>query len=161
MWARGRFRELPDLGQILVARLVGLLLMRVDERGGAMRHQRIAFLDLGRLRECLVVAAAHEAGRHRVELDEAEAGVEKIGIELDGFLEFVLRLSSQRSLAEDARLLRLRTVGGAEEVVRLGALRILRDRFLEQRGRGIGVIAVHGGAALIDAARFARTEEGR
>ena len=81
--------------------------MRVDERGRAMRHQRIAFLDLGGLRECLVVTAAHDAGRHRVELDQAEAGVEEIGIELDGFLEFVLRLSRERRLAEDARLLRL------------------------------------------------------
>src|SRR6185295_4273947 len=95
-------RLIADGVDPLLAREVEVLLALIEARVRAVTLIDVALLDLRRLLLRLLVAAAHEAGRHAVVVDEAEARVEQIRIELHGALELALRLRRQRRLAEQA-----------------------------------------------------------
>src|SRR2546427_7106399 len=106
--------------------------MLVDEGRGAMSQDRVALLDLLGLRERFLVVPAHEAGGHGVVLHEPEARLYVIRIELHRTFVFLTRFPGQSWLFEDTGFLREVPVRVAEQVMRLGAVGILRHRSLQK-----------------------------
>ena len=145
-----RVRLFLDGVDVLLAREIVFLLVAINEREGLMAAHRVAFPDLSGLLERFLFIAAHESGRDHVELDETPARVEIVRIELDCAREFAMRLRGEAGLFEDVGLLRERPIRLSEQKMRLGIVRILVDGLLEQIRRGLIVIPLHRGAALIE-----------
>src|SRR6266542_1981011 len=148
------------VGDVLLVRQVELLLLRIDERIGAVAHDRIDRFDLPGLLECLLVRAAHDAGRARVDLDEAKACLDVLWIECDRVLELVF--DSRRVLggAQHAARLHLGAVRAAEIEMRPGALRRLRDGLLQDVDGGVAIAAADCGASLLDQRRLPEERDG-
>jgi hypothetical protein len=115
-----------------------------------MAHHRVESLDRLGLLERLLDGAAHHGGRAAVDLHQAKTSLDELRIERHRLLEFLADLRAELGGGHHPALLHLGSVGSGETVVGLGAVGRRGDGLLEERDRGIGVAAIHGGAALFD-----------
>src|SRR5262249_27349814 len=113
--------------------------------------------DLAGLRARLLVAAAHDSGRLDVELEEVQARLDVVRIELDGPFERPFDLGRYRGLPEEIPAGRYETETPAQPLVLLGASRIELGRLLEPGAGRLEIVLGHERAAqVVRGARVAR-----
>src|SRR5215210_1173362 len=123
----------------LALRPGGVFLVEGDGGGRDMAADGVPLPDLGRLLPRLVDAAAHDARRLEVELDQAVSSVEAVGIEGNRLLPCDPGLLGQARLPEDAGFHGGPPIGAAQPQEEVRAAGRQRRRLLQPLGRRLAL----------------------